>query len=442
MGEIYPDRLKGMCSFMILLISLLLFEVALTVYRIRTQSVQQKTTVILRAASVLLLAMLCVLSVITWGFRYYALAAVLAIAAVVSTMRFLYRKAVPAKLQSARIIWKAVGMAASLLIASLPAIIFPEYRPLPTTGEYQVVMATRHYSDASRIETYSKHGGARILSAGFWYPADVEDVFPLVVFSHGSFGTRKSNETLFRELASHGYVVCSIDHTYQCFYTTDTFGNVLLMSSEYLDEIRRENAREDKQKSLELYKKWMDIRTGDINFVINTIKADVSDVLYGRINTEKIGVTGHSLGGAAALGIGRMRSDIGAVVSLEAPFMCDILGVENDGFVFMDAAYPVPVLNVYSDSSWPYLVQWPQYGENVRLLSDSDKDVYNLHIAGVGHLSLTDLSLASPILTRILNGHASSVSAEECLQRINKECLAFFDYYLKGIGVFEIVGRL
>lgn len=423
---------------MILLILLLILEMALTVYRIKTQSMQQRLTAVLRTASILMLIALCALSVVTWGFRYYALAAVLVIAAMVNAVRLLLKRVTAAKLRPARIVWKAAGMAALLFIASLPAIIFPEYRPLPTTGEYRVATATRHFIDESRIEAYATHGGARTLAAEFWYPGDTQGNFPLVVFSHGSFGTRTSNETLYRELASHGYVVCSIDHTYQCLYTTDKSGNVLLMSSEFLDEIRRENARGDKRKSLELYKKWMDVRTGDINFVIDTIKAGVSDVLYGLIDTEKIGVIGHSLGGAAALGIGRMRSDIVAIVALEAPFMHDILDVERDAFVFETAEYPVPVLNVYSDSSWNHLVEWPQYEKNVQLLSGSDKDAYNLHIAGAGHLSLTDLSLASPVLTRVLNGHTSSVSSKDCLRRINEECLTFFDCYLKGVGVFSL----
>lgn len=429
-------ELKGTCSFMILLIFLLLFEAALAVYRIKTQSMQQRVSAILRGASILILAALSALSIVTWGFRYYALVTVLVISAVVNAVQFLHKKVIATKLQRTRIFLKSVAMTALLFIALLPAITFPEYQPLPPTGEYQVVTATKHFCDESRIDAYDKQGGARTLAVEFWYPANTGGSFPLVVFSHGSFGTRTSNETLFRELASHGYVVCSIDHTYQCFYTTDKFGNILLMSSEYLNEIRRENAREDKQNSLELYKKWMDVRVADINFVIGAIKADSSDALYGLINTEDIGVMGHSLGGAAALGAGRMRSDIGAVVALEAPFMCDIHNVENDEFVFESAAYPVPVLNVYSDSSWTHLAEWPQYGENVQLLSGSDKDAHNLYIAGVGHLSLTDLSLASPILTRILNGHASSVSAEDCLRRINEECLAFFDYYLKGVGMF------
>ena len=91
-----------------------------------------KTTVILRGIA-LLLAMLLHSIGYNLGF-HYALAAVLVIAAVVSTVRFLYRKAVgkasvcPHHLEGGR----NGGIA---FIASLPAIIFPEYRPLPTTGE-------------------------------------------------------------------------------------------------------------------------------------------------------------------------------------------------------------------------------------------------------------------------------------------------------------------
>ncbi len=41
----------------------------------------------------------------------------------------------------------------------------------------------------------------------------------------------------------------------------------------------------------------------------------------------RIGVMGHSLGGSAALCIGRQRPDVQAVLALESPFMCDIEGV-------------------------------------------------------------------------------------------------------------------
>lgn len=64
----------------------------------------------------------------------------------------------------------------------------------------------------------------------------------------------------------------------------------------------------------------------------------------------------------------------------------------------------------------------------------------NVYISGAGHLSLTDLSLDSPILTNLLNGHGSSINTEYCLKTINKVCLEFFDTYLKGQGKFTSAG--
>ncbi len=352
------------------------------------------------------------------------------VSAAVNIIEFLRKKNRP-ELRHIRIIRKTAVMLMLILLASLPTIIFPEYKLLPTTGEYQIKTEIKHFTDESRVETYGKQGGARTLAVEFWHPVNAEGRFPLVVFSHGSFGTRASNETLFRELASHGYIVCSIDHTYQCLYTTDKDGNTLLMDGGYADEIRRENAREDKQNSLALYRKWMGVRVADINFVIDTIQSDSTEEFYRLIDTKKTGVIGHSLGGSAALGVGRVRDDIGAVIALESPFMCDILDVENETFVFESEEYPVPVLNVYSDNSWAHLDEWPQYAENARLLTSSNKNAFNHHIAGVGHLSLTDLSLASPLLTHLLNGNISSVSTEDCLTHLNEICLAFFDCFLR-----------
>jgi len=418
-----------------LFIPILILEAALAVCRAKTRSMLWGAAAMLRGASILMLIALAALSVIEWGFRYYALAVILAISAAASIVQLLRKKASRTEHRRARLLWKAAGMAALLLTASLPAMVFPEYKPLPTTGEYRVKTEARYFTDESRTETYGKHGGARTLAAEFWYPEHTAGRFPLVVFSHGSFGTRTSNETLFRELASHGYVVCSVDHAYHCLYTADENGKPLPIDGGYMNELRGENAKQDKQNSLMLYKKWMGIRVADINFVIDAIasrtKSTPSDEVYGLVNIEKIGVIGHSLGGSAALGIGRLRSDIRAVIALESPFLCDILDVENGSFVFEDAEYPVPILSVYSDSSWTHLAQWPQYARNVRLLSGWDKNAYSVHMEGAGHLSLTDLSLASPVLTRILNGHGSSVDAEDYLIRLNETCLSFFDRFLK-----------
>ena len=92
------------------------------------------------------------------------------------------------------------------------------------------------------------------------------------------------------------------------------------------------------------YQSWMNVRTADINVVIDEIKDDPDFFLERLIDITKIGVIGHSLGGSAALGVGRIRDDINAVVALESPFMCDILDVIDNEFIFNDESYPTPVL--------------------------------------------------------------------------------------------------
>ena len=188
----------------------------------------------------------------------------------------------------------------------------------------------------------------------------------------------------------------------------------------------------------------MKLRTDDINFVIDTILAEAkkkdADPVYHRVDPEKIGVMGHSLGGSAALGIGRQREDVNAVVALEAPFMYDIVGVADGEFIWNDKPYPIPVLNIYSDSAWSHLDEWKEYAENNALLSDTGATAFNVYIAGVGHLDLTDLALESPFLTNMLMGHESTTSAEYCLKTINEVVLQFFDSYLKGKGSFTAEG--
>jgi pimeloyl-ACP methyl ester carboxylesterase len=311
-------------------------------------------------------------------------------------------------------------------------------------GEYQVATSAYTYTDTNRIETFTDTGEFRKLNVKMWYPENTETRYPLIVFSHGGISTKSSNESLYHELASNGYVVCSIDHTYHCLSTTDEYGHTTWINDGYMHELFVEDAKSDRQQSYEYYQKWMKIRTGDISFVIDHIlqeaENDKTDKVYRLINTARIGVIGHSAGGSAALGIGRMRDDISAVIALESPFMCDITGVEDGEFVFADEAYPVPVLNVYSDSAWSHLAEWPQYAENHALLFDTDAIAFNVHISGVGHFSLTDLALASPLLTRIFNGQKSTTDPRYCLRMINKICLEFFNCYLKGKGEFTPCG--
>ena len=413
-------------------------ETAFAVYCVITESNQQEVRSIIRIAAFTIFLLLVAVQIIEWSIRYYALAILLLILAVIGAVDLICRKEEKRPYKVARVVLKAIGMTVLMFAAALPAIIFPQYNMVETSGEYQVATATYAYTDMNRIETFTDTGACRKLNVKMWYPENTETQCPLIVFSHGGISSKSSNESLYHELASNGYVVCSIDHTYHCLSTTDEDGHTTWIDNDYMHELFVEDAKSDRQQSYEYYQKWMKIRTGDISFVIDHIlqeaENDEADTAYRLINTARIGVMGHSAGGSAALGIGRMRDDVSAVIALESPFMCDIRGVEDGEFVFVDEIYPVPVLNVYSDSSWSHLAEWPQYAENHALLSDTDATAFNVHISGVGHFSLTDLALASPLLTRIFNGQKSTTDPRYCLRMINKVCLEFFDCYLKGKG--------
>ncbi|MFD2881538.1 hypothetical protein ACFTAO_45695 [Paenibacillus rhizoplanae] len=79
------------------------------------------------------------------------------------------------------------------------------------------------------------------MNVEFWYPGHAEGKYPLIVFSHGAFGVRESNASTFTELASHGYVVVSIDHPYHSFYTQGADGKVTMVNAEYMREVNDSN---------------------------------------------------------------------------------------------------------------------------------------------------------------------------------------------------------
>lgn len=326
-----------------------------------------------------------------------------------------------------------------LIAATGWLLLFPKVTPIATTGQYEIVLQDDFYTDANRLETYADDGSKRELPVSFWYPdsKELHGTCPLVVFSHGAFGVKENNETLYRELASHGYVVCSVVHPYHAWSAKMSNGKTVHISWDFMKESGADEPNKTPEKSVAFFEKCMKLRTDDLNFVIDTIldKAGESTKagVYDCIDTEKICVMGHSLGGSAALGIGRQRNDIDAVIALESPFMCDIKGVdETDNFIFEDAAYPVPVLNVYSDASWSHLKEWKQYGENAKMLDMESEDIENIHIEGIGHFGLCDLSLTSPFLTMVFDGGSPKVGPDKALKELNDICLTFLNNKLKN----------
>ena len=343
-----------------------------------------------------------------------------------------------------------VGIVAIVALAAvlLKSKLFPAYEGLPVSGDLAIETMTFTWEDESRIETYSDSGENRALTVGFWYPEE-EGKYPLVVFSHGAFGVIESNISTYKELASHGYVVASIGHPYHAMYVEDVNGKTTFVDMEFFKQVNADNggeySEEAERRQYELSKEWMELRSADMNFVLDTIleKTTVDGIgtekVFSLIDTDKIGLMGHSMGGATAVQLGREREDITAVIDLEGTMLGEYVGFENGYEIYNKEPYPIPVLDVNSQAvredietletehpDWEYVNDY--LGRNA---ADYREVIFN----GAGHLNYTDLPLIAPPLAAMLG--VGDVDATVCLKNVNEVVLTYFDFYLKGEGSLD-----
>ncbi len=426
-----------------LLVGAVLVEVYIAARRAASRRPLRGPSASIRLAAVALFGALAVTGGIAWGPRFYALAFALLVLTVSEAGRALLGRLRPQpngeRACGSSSTWRAVGTVVMLAGAAAPAILVGEYEPLPTTGPHAVSTSVRSYVDSERPDPYSVTGEPRRLTVQLWFPQEdeltVDGGHPWVVFSHGATGIRQSNESLMRELASHGYVAASLDHPHQSLYATGEDGRRVWADLGFLGDVGTEDPRTDPQRSFRLYREWMSVRTADISFVIHRLLAEAAGPAAAPglrlVDAGRLAVMGHSLGGSAALALGRQRAGVGAVIAIEAPLLGDIAGVRDGEFVWLEEPYPVPVLNIYSDASWDNLNEWPQYAANHALLAGAKDDVVSYHLSGVGHFGLTDLSLSSPLLTRLIDGRPSEPGPAAALEELNRVVRAFLEEHLR-----------
>lgn len=437
----------------IILIIAAVIEIAFGAYCMVTQSNQKRIRSWVRIGAFAGFVLFTLVSVITWSFRWELLAALLLIWAIIGGVSLIRKKADKKAFKAVRIVFKGIFIFLMVVIAVTPALIFPQYELPKMTGEHTVKTQVVTYTDNSRIETFSDTGENRKVTVEFWYPGDADGSYPLVVFSHGAFGVMASNTSTYQELASNGYIVCSISHPYQSFYTIDTDGKFTMADQSFMKAVVDvNNGVYDDATSYKMSQEWLKVRTDDMNFVLDTIiknaKDKGSDKVYQLIDTEKIGLFGHSLGGAASAKLGRDRQDIDAVINLDGDLLGEVVGFVDGKEVINEAVYPVPILSIYSDAMKQAMesvtaqnIVFPQ-----KLISATAPHAYEVFITGTNHMSLTDLPLVSPFLVNMISGSikksGSSQEADkyDVINKMNSEVLEFFNCYLKGEGSFDSAG--
>lgn len=321
-----------------------------------------------------------------------------------------------------------------LSVFIIPKVLFPKYEAPKVTGKHEVCVTVDTWEDETRKEIYSDEDENRSVTVKFWYPKE-EGSYPLVVFSHGATGMIDSNYSTCMELASNGYVVASIGHTYQAIVVEDVDGKKTFIDGEFCKQVMTDNGSDTPEHERAVYEnsqKWMEVRTGDVNFVLDTIiekcKAQEADV-FQRINPDRIGLFGHSLGGATVVAVGRQRDDIDAVIDLEGTMLGEYMGYENDEYVFKHESYPVPLLDVNSSTVYEEASKYEDREYVNFYVGRNAKDFHDAIFHDASHLNFTDLPLVSPIIAKMLG--TGDADAKECIETVNDMVRQYFDYYLK-----------
>ncbi|XXY44944.1 hypothetical protein WME91_33590 [Sorangium sp. So ce269] len=134
--------------------------------------------------------------------------------------------------------------------------------------------------------------------------ADEGAPHPVLLFSHG-FGMLRADYTgLLEDLASHGFVVASISHTYDTELAVFPDGRAVPFGSVVGPQPTMDATPEELDAFFEVMDEHVAVWVDDARFVLDELTAaaqrDPEGLLTGRLDLERVGVLGHSYGGAMA----------------------------------------------------------------------------------------------------------------------------------------------
>jgi len=333
------------------------------------------------------------------------------------------------------------------------------------SGDYNVGTQLFHWTDIDREEWFSEiDGDKRELVVQVWYPSnDVSDrtdpwldnistreeaimdnfkvpkfiaksidrvdtdtfvessplttkTFPVIIFSHGFEGFRSQNTTQIQELVSNGYIVFALDHTYDATLTIMPDGRAIPRAQKYCYDCPPD-------EFYDVFIPQINTRIADIRFLINQIEkiksGDIESNFSVAMDTNNIGIFGHSFGGGTSLATSILDSRIKSCLSLDGWYAPIHPEVYNQGLT-------VPFLHLGQ-------VEWntPKNYEILNLILESKvTQGYKLSLKGAHHYDFTD----APHLSKLSSSFklSSDLDSDEILLVTNTAVLGFFDEHLKS----------
>lgn len=202
---------------------------------------------------------------------------------------------------------------------------------------------------------------------------------PLIVFSHAYTADRAVYTSLVNDLASRGFMVASIDHTSDAFAVQFPGGRVV--DGVYGSPLGSKPITEPELVSL------INVRTRDVRFVTTWLlkqNRTKKAWLGNRIDPRRLGIFGHSLGGATATRVGLVDKRFRA-------------SSDVDGSLFGE--WPLT-----AKSRKPFLLFTAEDGlgsvlekdKSCRYFGNAAKPKLAWQLSGAKHLSFSDFTTLAP----------------------------------------------
>ncbi|WP_433620540.1 alpha/beta hydrolase family protein [Paenibacillus cellulositrophicus] len=372
---------------------------------------------------------------------------------------------------------------------------FPVFKLPEPTGNFKVGTQTFHLVDTNREEIFDEaRDRKRELMVQVWYPAQAgtgkyapfipdtpiirymavnyglpgftfqhlkyvsshaysdseissaQTSYPLILANPGNGSSRFLHTSQAENLASRGYIVAVIDHTYNTFATEFPDGRITTSTTDHLFSPDHDYATERGNRD-----KLGKVLTDDVAFVLDQFEliqsGQIPSQLHGRIDLGHVGVFGHSIGGATAYDAAYdPRIAVGIDLDGGLYRLSDKEGLRKPFLFINSESYfeqLTRVMNnrVYSDEElnrmgstreWEDQVAADKKVELERMRETVEEGGQVFYIENTEHLNFTDIQFIFPIFKML--GITGKIAPERANTVINAYMLDFFDMYLKNQG--------
>lgn len=276
--------------------------------------------------------------------------------------------------------------------------------------------------DLSKVRTHSRPS-ANVSSQ--------QQSFPIILMRAGASLEVASYSTLAEDLASHGYVVVGIDAPFRTGIVAFPDGRVVTRPPQNDPEACLNKAGQERERCAE---RFLTAWNSDLAYVLDRLvqlnASDPSGRFTGRLDLTRVGVFGHSFGGAQAAEFCSLDTRCKAAIDLDgAPH----------GSVIQTGIH-CPFMFLLSDHSREFDPESRQIKSDIRSVYDHTPANERLlvTIRGANHFTFSDdgAMLKSRLLRGVLRGLGKLGMDGDRQLAVTAYCLhTFFDVYLHSPSV-------